>query len=170
VDGRKRDITNEWKRAGHAGGNGAGKEERDEAGGGGRGASDKLPAVLSEVAAVSGKGGAAALVHRSRGGVSNRTLSDEVRSRIVELYPSDDYKGFGPFCMLKSALGSSDQGGSRDGSEAAYPGRVVADLSGNGKSGTGRGESSVLILERWCRWTARITDGSRSVEPRSDAA
>lgn len=39
MDGRKRDITNEWKRVGHAGGNGAGKEERDEAGGGRREAS-----------------------------------------------------------------------------------------------------------------------------------
>ena len=39
--------------------------------------------------------GAAGLVHRSRGAVSNRRVSEEVGARIVELY-GGDYKGFGP--------------------------------------------------------------------------
>jgi len=41
------------------------------------------------------EGGAAGLVHRSRGGVSNRRISEEVGTRILELY-GGAYKGFGP--------------------------------------------------------------------------
>lgn len=40
--------------------------------------------------------GAAGLVHRSRGRVSNRMVSDEARKKIVEIYNSEEYKGFGP--------------------------------------------------------------------------
>ena len=40
--------------------------------------------------------GAAGLVHRSRGGISNRRIPEEMRSRIVKLYDNDDYDGFGP--------------------------------------------------------------------------
>ena len=39
--------------------------------------------------------GAGGLVHRSRGAVSNRRISEEVGARIVELY-GGAYKGFGP--------------------------------------------------------------------------
>ena len=41
------------------------------------------------------EGGAAGLVHRGRGGVSNRGLREEVRQKIVELY-GGRYEGFGP--------------------------------------------------------------------------
>ena len=41
------------------------------------------------------EGGAAGLVHRLRGGVSNRRVSEEVGARILELY-GGAYKGFGP--------------------------------------------------------------------------
>ena len=41
------------------------------------------------------EGGAAGLVHRSRGAVSNRGLSEETRGAIVELY-GGRYEGFGP--------------------------------------------------------------------------
>lgn len=40
--------------------------------------------------------GAPGLVHKLRGSVSNRSLSEEVRKQITELYQSENYKDFGP--------------------------------------------------------------------------
>ena len=48
--------------------------------------------------------GAAGLVHRLRGGVSNRRVSEEVGARIVELYGGEDYKGFGPVLFAEKLL------------------------------------------------------------------
>ena len=53
------------------------------------------------------EGGAAALVHRSRGAGSNRGLSEETRNTIVELY-GGRYEGFGPV-LFAEKLGSGHE-------------------------------------------------------------
>lgn len=47
--------------------------------------------------------GAAGLVHRLRGGRSNRGLAEDVRERIAGLY-RERYKGFGPFLYAEKLL------------------------------------------------------------------
>lgn len=94
IDGRWGDIFNECKGAGDAGGNGAGKEERDKAGGCGGDTGDIISADASAIWAVSGRrsGGAGASV-AGRGeqpedfGGGGFTNSGALRGA---------YKGFGP--------------------------------------------------------------------------
>lgn len=53
------------------------------------------------------EGGAAGLMHRSRGGPTNRGLSQETRRKIVELY-SGRYEGFGPGLFAEKFLSAHE--------------------------------------------------------------
>ena len=107
--------------------------------------------------------GAAGLVHRLRGGSGNRSIAKWVRERVVELYRGR-YSGFGPVLFTEKLEAEHEIGIDHETVRRLLIKEGLKDTPrGSGKSGIRRGVRGGFISVSWCRWTGRITTGSRIV-------
>ncbi len=107
--------------------------------------------------------GDAGLVHRLRGRLSNRRMSEELRQRIVKRH-QERYADFGPTLACEK-LAEEELLVSPDTLVALLKERGLRGFGSVARASTANAGSVACAWDRWCRWMGATTTGLRDVPP-----